>query len=157
MSQEPINPYAVSETSCDRFEMARTALLPCYSDRRLLNFFIDYAFYMLFSVLIFEMIGIVSGQEAIQPIRDLPGLLSVFVSMSAYYIGFESTTGRTPAKFITGTRVVTVDGKKPSFGQIVIRTLCRLIPFEAFSFLGKFPQGWHDRFSQTMVVRTTEL
>ena len=63
---------------------------------------------------------------------------------------FEQCLGKTPAKYITRTQVLAVDGKKPAFAAIVVRNLCRFIPFEAFSFLGE--KGWHDQFSNTIVV-----
>ncbi|MFL9844610.1 RDD family protein [Flavobacterium rhizosphaerae] len=69
-----------------------------------------------------------------------------------YYGLFESLTARTPGKYITGTKVIYQDGTHPAEGSIFIRTLCRQIPFEAFSFLGILPVGWHDRFSKTLVV-----
>ncbi len=69
-----------------------------------------------------------------------------------YYVGCEYLFERTPAKFLTRTKVVTVYGLKPSFMTIVGRTLCRFIPFEQFSFFGDDPIGWHDKFSNTRVV-----
>jgi hypothetical protein len=33
------------------------------------------------------------------------------------------------------------------------RSAARSIPFEPFSFLGGQPTGWHDRLSETRVVR----
>lgn len=70
----------------------------------------------------------------------------------AYWILSEYFLGKTPAKFITKTKVVTRDGQRPSFLTIVGRTLCRLIPFEQFSFLGSKAVGWHDSISNTRVV-----
>ena len=70
----------------------------------------------------------------------------------AYYIVFEGLWARTPAKFILGTVVIMEDGSKPPFGKIVVRTLCRFIPFEPFSFFGE--RGWHDSISDTRVVST---
>ena len=55
-------------------------------------------------------------------------------------------------KFVTGTMVLMEDGSKPTFKDIFIRSLCRLIPFEAFSFLGAEGRGWHDSMSDTYVV-----
>ena len=72
-----------------------------------------------------------------------------------YWILSEYFFGKTPAKFLTKTKVVTKFGTKPSFWTIVGRTLCRLIPFEAFSFLGSRPVGWHDSISGTLVVNDT--
>lgn len=45
-----------------------------------------------------------------------------------------------------------VDGSKPKFDEILIRALCRLIPLNAFSFLGDLGKGWHDTLSKTYVV-----
>jgi hypothetical protein len=39
------------------------------------------------------------------------------------------------------------------FSQILGRTFSRFVPFEPFSFLGS-GHGWHDRWSDTRVVRT---
>jgi hypothetical protein len=48
---------------------------------------------------------------------------------------------------------VSVDGGIPTRGQIVKRSLIRLIPFEPFSFLfRKQAIGWHDKWSDTRVV-----
>jgi uncharacterized RDD family membrane protein YckC len=48
----------------------------------------------------------------------------------------EASTGKTVGKYVTGTQVLTEDGEQPSVGTIFIRTLCRIIPFEPFSFFG---------------------
>lgn len=69
-----------------------------------------------------------------------------------YYAAFETWFGRTPAKWITGTKVVNLDGTKPGFGKVLQRTLSRLVPFEPFSFLGGGDSGWHDKWSDTVVV-----
>ncbi|MFL9844612.1 RDD family protein [Flavobacterium rhizosphaerae] len=69
-----------------------------------------------------------------------------------YYTIFEATTQRTVGKFITGTKVVMEDGSKPGWRVIIIRSLCRMIPFDAFSFLGSNARGWHDSLSSTYVV-----
>lgn len=81
---------------------------------------------------------------------------SILMSMGilfAYYVVCESLFSRTLGKLITGTKVVNLDGSKPSPERILIRTLCRLIPFEPLSFFrGGYPRGWHDQFSGTTVV-----
>lgn len=68
----------------------------------------------------------------------------------AVLIIFENAFGKSPGKFLTRTHVVTEDGSRPSFMNIVGRNLCRLIPFEPLSFL--FNANWHDRISKTRVV-----
>jgi uncharacterized RDD family membrane protein YckC len=74
-----------------------------------------------------------------------------FLIILIYYMVMEGATGVTIGKLITKTKVVTESGDKPSFGQIAGRSFCRLIPFEAFSFLGGNP-GWHDTITSTFVV-----
>lgn len=69
-----------------------------------------------------------------------------------YYTIIEALTARSIGKFITKTKVVTHEGLKPDFGDIFIRTLSRIIPFNAFSFLGTDGKGWHDSISKTYVV-----
>lgn len=69
-----------------------------------------------------------------------------------YFGLFESLNGRTLGKLITETRVVMRDGSKPENGPILLRTICRLIPFEFLSFIGAIPMGWHDILSKTVVV-----
>ncbi|MEP7184358.1 MAG: RDD family protein [Rhodanobacter sp.] len=70
--------------------------------------------------------------------------------MLAYYFFFEGIWARTPGKLVLGTRVVSQHGDKPAFGQVVGRTLCRFIPFDALSFFGE--EGWHDSIPKTQVV-----
>lgn len=67
-----------------------------------------------------------------------------------YYVFFESILGATPAKFLTSTKVADEFGNKPSFGTVLIRTLCRFIPFDAISFFGV--RGWHDSLSRTYIL-----
>ena len=69
-----------------------------------------------------------------------------------YYILTEHFFGKTLGKILTGTRVVNKLGNRPTFGQIVGRTLARSIPFEYFSYLAT-PEGLHDQISGTRVVK----
>jgi hypothetical protein len=104
----------------------------------------------------------------------IPVLLSTFVSVIAglsyeadwlcwccltflYYFIFESLFQRTPAKFLTRTKVVNNYGTKPTVGTIALRTLIRFVPFEEFSFLGDRVYGWHDKWSKTYVVKVPHL
>jgi uncharacterized RDD family membrane protein YckC len=78
---------------------------------------------------------------------------SGYLSLILYYVFFETVcNGRTVGKMICGTRALTVEGEIMSLGTVVKRTLCRIVPFDALSFLGAFGNGWHDRWSDTMVV-----
>ncbi len=81
--------------------------------------------------------------------ESLLGIVLILV----YYTGFEYLfKGKTLGKFITKTRAVTEDNQKMSLKTTFIRTLCRLVPFEAFSFFRDKPGGWHDDWSKTIVI-----
>jgi uncharacterized RDD family membrane protein YckC len=60
-----------------------------------------------------------------------------------------------PAKLILGRIVVNEYGEKPTFKQIVARSYSRIVPFEIFSCLSQF--GWHDKWSDTFVLRKKDL
>jgi uncharacterized RDD family membrane protein YckC len=82
----------------------------------------------------------------------LAGLLSILFIL-CYYLFLELAFQATLGKLVTGTRVVALGGGRPTFMQILGRTLSRFVPFEPFSFFsGKHPVGWHDRWSNTRVV-----
>lgn len=70
---------------------------------------------------------------------------------TVYYFTFEVITGRTCAKYITGTKAVDTHGKDLTVKKALYRTLCRFIPFEPLSFIAS-SRGWHDNFSGTIVV-----
>ncbi|PJJ47997.1 RDD family protein [Hymenobacter chitinivorans] len=133
------------------------ALTLATSGQRFANSVIDtIAFYMLFFALavVLGILSAVIGNAAI--VDSLDGPLGTLLSLGvlfAYYFGMELLTGRTLGKLITRTRVVMEDGTKPTASAIAKRTLCRMIPFEAFSFLTDGP-GMHDRLSNTRVVKT---
>ncbi|UII34354.1 RDD family protein [Fulvivirga ulvae] len=117
--------------------------------QRIGNYVIDtIAYYILLIVFIFILgfLGILDDS----PILIYP---LAFGIIFGYYIIMEATFGKTLGKFVTGTKVVTENGEKPSAGAIVGRTFCRLIPFEAFSLLGSQAIGWHDSIPGTRVIR----
>jgi uncharacterized RDD family membrane protein YckC len=64
---------------------------------------------------------------------------------------------RTFGKYFTKTVVIKHNGSKPKVKSIVIRTLVRMIPIEAFSFLSGNSRGWHDTLSVTYVVNKHEF
>jgi uncharacterized RDD family membrane protein YckC len=105
---------------------------------RLANFLIDTVF-RTFLTVVFAFV-----------LEDAAWLL-IFLALG-YYLVFEAVFSRTPAKWITKTRVIGVGGAKPRFTQILGRTLSRFVPFEPFSFFFG-PRGWHDSWSGTRVVK----
>lgn len=83
------------------------------------------------------------------------GLIIGLIAFFGYHLIFEAIFQKTIGKMLTGTKVVSVTGEKPSFLALLGRTFARYIPFEPLSFLfyGSYPTlGWHDRLSGTLVV-----
>ena len=86
-------------------------------------------------------------------------LLYVLIIFVYYFLLEYYANGKTVGKLILGTRVVDINGERPSAKSIAIRTLCRFIPFEAISFISAYWLSdhtlfgnWHDSISKTYVV-----
>lgn len=156
---EPLNPYAAPAAAAalpnelDPY-LTGGAVVPAGKGLRLANFFIDYFVQFAISFAFGVVVVVVGGQDGMDFIDRTPGFLIGLPILLGYYILCEATTSRTLGKLVTGTKVVNEQGGKPSFGQIVGRSFSRLIPFEAFSFLGETSRGWHDRFPHTYVVKS---
>lgn len=82
-------------------------------------------------------------------------LLQSAIGIFVYYALFETCFRSTPGKYLSGTRVMHQSGKQAGILHILGRTLCRLIPFDNFSFLGH--RGWHDSLSRTEVVEAPQI
>lgn len=72
------------------------------------------------------------------------------VAFIYFYLWEYYSNGKTPGKYITGTKVISTDGKKPTQRQYLSRSFYRIIPFEAFTFFGT--DGWHDSLTDTRVI-----
>lgn len=91
---------------------------------------------------------------AISAFIDLISLFFWFSHYPLYCIFFEHfNKGKTIGKLLTKTKVVTENGKQPSFWTIVGRSYARLIPFNHFVVLfNNNGKGLHDMVSNTKVV-----
>lgn len=128
------------------------------SGKRFANLILDTIFYLIiysvFLVIVFLILNSLSPSNLNYNSEDNPSFFSIIVliTMFLYYSILETLTGRTIAKYITGTKVVNEKGEKPSFKAILLRTICRFIPFEYFSYLGDDNSGLHDSISKTKVI-----
>ncbi|WP_460220127.1 RDD family protein [Psychroserpens sp. MEBiC05023] len=127
---------------------------------RFANVLIDYIIRFVLVIVLGILIGVISELTGSYGLYDLVVESDsrivdyVFggIIILIYYTTIETLTGRSIGKYITKTKVVLYDGSKPTFNDILIRSLSRLIPFEAFSFFGDDGKGWHDSISKTYVV-----
>jgi uncharacterized RDD family membrane protein YckC len=76
-----------------------------------------------------------------------------FATMWVYIFLFEFIFQRTPAKWLTGTKVVTVGGTRPSIFHILLRTSIHCTIFSMFG-LAWNGQPFHDTFSKTKLIYT---
>ncbi|MGB5555814.1 MAG: RDD family protein [Flavobacteriaceae bacterium] len=126
--------------------------------KRLANYLIDQLFLIGLALIIGSILGAVLVYRypnyiyLLDEENRLRDYALGFVIALIYYSFFEGITGRSLGKFFTKTKVITEEGKKPNFSTILIRSLCRSIPFNHFSFLSHDAVGWHDKFSKTRVV-----
>jgi uncharacterized RDD family membrane protein YckC len=133
--------------------------------KRFINLFLDTIFYIIFVIIfsfILSIFIILLENAGLMPeslYKDYEKIIDAILGnifglslFFLYYVFLEFKFEKTIGKFITGTKVVLINGEKPDVLTLVIRTLCRLIPFDAFSYIFAKESGWHDRFSKTMVV-----
>ncbi|MFO0912088.1 MAG: RDD family protein [Pirellulales bacterium] len=154
---EPQNPYSpplAQDASLDRVVVGDSVQLASQG-ARFVNVVVDYTAQFVIGMMVGIVVTVIGGQAGADWLDRTPGLFIGIPIMLGYYFLFEVTTSRTLGKLLTGTRVVDEYGHVPTTGQIAGRTLCRLIPFEAFSFLGKPTRGWHDSIPNTYVVKVT--
>lgn len=80
------------------------------------------------------------------------GYSLAFFNYILYYTLCEKLfRGYTLGKLLSGTRAIREDGEELTFKDALLRSLSRLVPFEAFSGLGQRP--WHDSWTKTQVIK----
>lgn len=111
--------------------------------RRFFNFLVD--------VIVISSVSMVLSRFAVVMMDvNIDFYISYLITSFFYYLLLESIFRETVGKAVTST-VVVVD-ERTNFKSILLRTVCRFIPFEPISFF--FENGkWHDRFSNTGVRR----
>jgi uncharacterized RDD family membrane protein YckC len=151
---DSINPYQSPTSVLASDESQRQEIIMVGAGRRFLNYIIDLVSYQVvkFSI-VFVSVALLGPDIVIvtHPILAFVFGISVMVT---YYIVMESVFQKTIGKMVTGTVVVDEYGKIPSTRQVMMRSFIRLVPFEAFSCFGDRSYGWHDRWSETFVVKS---
>ncbi len=135
----------------------QAAIQPASTWRRFFNELIDVIIYYIVAFVSGLVLGLLGLGRFISE-NDVIRYIFAYALVFLYYFLFESVFQRTPAKFITGTKVVTTEGLMPSSGAIALRTLSRFVPFEPISYYtgkdeDKKRTWWHDRWTHTRVVR----
>jgi len=130
---------------------ALTPMVIATQGQRFGTMLFDLIFIFIFAFILGIALGLLGLANLLQNINDtLYGIILFLI----YYIPQETFTGKTLGKLIMGTKAINEDGTKLTFNKALGRTLCRFIPFEAFSFFGSKgrPKGLHDSIPKTKVV-----
>ncbi|MEM6366986.1 MAG: RDD family protein [Myxococcota bacterium] len=131
---------------------AGSALPLASRSKRMMNSLID-SLSIALAIVLLEM-GRILGEEA-EVVGSSPVIVAwpfvLALVFLAYLAGMEAWTGRTLGKYITGTKVVRLDGSAITWWQAILRTILRLVPYESVTFLFS-RAGLHDRWSGTRVV-----
>jgi uncharacterized RDD family membrane protein YckC len=77
-------------------------------------------------------------------------IIGIFNYVIYYTLLEKLFKGKTIGKFITKTQAIRTDGSELTFKDALLRSLCRLVPFEALSGFGVL---WHDSWTNTMVIK----
>ncbi|MBB6372016.1 RDD family protein [Chryseobacterium shigense] len=121
---------------------------------RFANYLIDLvAFYIFFFVILMIVMTISPAyREWLANSSDLAQRLMGIITYILFSFLMETVTGgRSLGKLITGTRVIMIDGQKPSVGNYFLRNIIRgIILVDQLSFLGE--NGFHDNWSNTRVI-----
>lgn len=81
----------------------------------------------------------------------IPFYTIFWITMFVYYTIFELIFKRSPAKWLTISKVVNKSGGKPAFWQILVRSIIRLTIIDCF-FIPFLDKTLHDYVSRTEVV-----
>ncbi len=115
---------------------------------RALNFVIDTLLIFLISYFSYRTS---SFYEFYYHSVDIPFYYFFWGTMVVYYFLFESIFTRTPGKWLSVSKVVNKNGKRPAIWRIAIRSIIRVLPIDCF-FIPFLDKTLHDYASGTIVV-----
>jgi len=121
---------------------------------RIIHFLVDTTLFFIIAIFLYSILGLLINFSGNETLFKFWNYLILAIAFLGYYIFMEAKYQTTVGKIITKTKVVTKDGKKPEFTNIVRRTLFRLIPVDQISFLF-LSEGFHDYLSETTIVKKT--
>lgn len=154
-----------SENLLDEIVGDQVELTLAGSGQRFANHLIDYVlFYLLWRVLLAFIAYPLAHVLVFIGYSRVGLFIGIYLMAVIFEIGLMTgleyfARGKTPGKLATRTRAVNADGTRLTARTAFLRSLCRAIPFDAFSALGSPCYPWHDKLSKTYVIddRTSRL
>jgi uncharacterized RDD family membrane protein YckC len=161
---EEANYTQATESGLSDQLISEIQLVPASTGQRFLNFLIDNLLMRFgLSFLTGAGMGVILGllfPEYILRVSENPEgvdllllayLIWIINTLLYYTICEKGFKGYTLGKLITGTRAIRNDGNELTFKDALLRSLCRLVPFE---WLSGFGYPWHDSWTNTMVIKS---
>jgi uncharacterized RDD family membrane protein YckC len=158
---EETNYNQLTETGLSSELISEIHLIPASTTQRFLNYLIDnlllqFGLSFLAAIAVGVIIGIwfpdYNPNENTFELLLLFYLVGIVNYLIYYTICEKAFKGYTLGKLITGTRAVREDGNELTIKDALLRSLSRIVPFEAFSAFGGYP--WHDSWTKTRVVKS---
>lgn len=138
------------KTTVENFVEEENITIPLWW-KRLIGFLMDF----IIILVIYSLFVSISTQIYNTRIDKIYSPLFLFSPFIVFYYSlqeylFNSSIG----KMIFKLKIVSAKtNRKPTFSQILIRSISRLIPIDIFFYLFKRPIGLHDIISKTVVIK----
>lgn len=125
-------------------------LQPVGVGTRTLNFLVD-------TIVVFTVAYFINKGLTQYAIRWQTKMLFSFGELFAivlfcYYLLLETLLKRSLGKYLSYSKVISLDGTKPKFWQTIVRSIVRLTVIDLFFFPILNERTLHDYLSKTMVV-----
>ena len=153
------NSYATPEQSENILDGADYSLQRAGAGRRLANYLIDLIVWIV-ALFIYVTRSAAASPAAFDRydngdsvgVRMTVNFWGALIYVCIMTLMEALSKGKSLGKLITSTRAVNEDGSNISFKTALLRSLSRIVPFEAFSALGNPSNPWHDRWTKTYVI-----
>ena len=129
---------------------------PVGSGKRFINFIIDriviYISIYAFNTILQQTDAIIRTETEFE--ARLVNILYSWIIYVVLMFAMETLMkGKSVGKLVTKTRAVNeLDGSPINARTALLRSLCRIVPFEPLSALGNPSYPWHDTWTKSMVV-----
>jgi uncharacterized RDD family membrane protein YckC len=143
--QEIVEKVNIEKQTQDKFDESIVS-----STLRFVHFIVDFISFFIIYFILTSFVMLVFNIDSNKSI--LPFWFLMIISFLLNYAFMEHKFQKTVGKFITRTKVVNLNGEKPTLNDIMVRTFCRLIPFDRLSFFFA-KNGFHDGISNTRVIK----
>ncbi len=123
---------------------------------RCVSFLIDYLSIYCLATFAGVLVGYISSVQYLFFNANQFNPFFDFIIFNSTLLLFYSTeylfNGKSFGKYLTQTRVKHKSEIQISFKTYLLRSIWRLVPIEAFSYLPGLNDNWHDKYSDTYVV-----